>query len=226
MTGVRVGFEPAGESLSDIAFVLTPIKDSGSILDAALLDNVGKKAFWSTRFWFGAASVRMAWWKRLSEDKHSHVIFRRSEENGQPLGFCVMIEHLDGVRLANVSTDIPRFHGLLSAGIPWVGLAMLRRRLKSCFAKDDTKVLRVSDWMTSRCLFIDQFAVHPESMGMGLGRKLLNDAVLLARKKKMSTIELRVDKANSRAISLYFKNDFQVIDESRTSYRLGLRISD
>jgi ribosomal protein S18 acetylase RimI-like enzyme len=226
LTSEQVGYGRPGDSFDAAAMVIVPIRDSENILDIALIDNVGQRAFSSTRFWLGSAKKRMAWWKQLAEDRHSHVIFRQSEKTGCPLCFCVMIEHFEGVCLAKVTTDAPRLHGLLSALVPWVGIAILWRKFKLYFPKQSPRLLRSPEWPISSCLFIDQFAVHPDSMGMGLGKKLLGDAILFAQRKKTSTIELRVDKGNSRAIALYRKSGFRIIEESRSSYRLGLRVSD
>lgn len=52
--------------------------------------------------------------------------------------------------------------------------------------------------------------VKKEYWGMGIGEKLMNEAINWCREKKLEQLELEVATKNERAISLYKKMGFEI----------------
>lgn len=65
---------------------------------------------------------------------------------------------------------------------------------------------------------IYNIAVKEEFQNRGIGNKLLNKIVLLAKKHNSQSIWLEVRNSNSRAIRFYQKNDFRQIYERKNFY--------
>jgi len=63
-------------------------------------------------------------------------------------------------------------------------------------------------------------AVHPEARGQGVGKRLLEETVKLARKKKNEKLLLEVRACNP-AIALYRSHGFSKVGERRQYYRGG-----
>ena len=65
-------------------------------------------------------------------------------------------------------------------------------------------------------LFIDKVGILENHRGKGLGTKLLKFAFNFAKRKKLKNIELEVIEKNTRAISLYKKLGFKIIQTKKT----------
>jgi diamine N-acetyltransferase len=65
-----------------------------------------------------------------------------------------------------------------------------------------------------RSFFIDQMAVRPEHRGKGIGRQLIDRAILYCRKNKIKRIELSVWGDNASAKRFYEKLGFDVYLEN------------
>jgi len=76
--------------------------------------------------------------------------------------------------------------------------------------------------------WIEELAVAPDSQGEGLGRQMLKDLLLSVAGDEISAFQLRTTKNNSKAISLYRSEGFQIDDTSivvpsrRTNGRITL----
>ncbi|MCD8090243.1 MAG: ribosomal protein S18-alanine N-acetyltransferase [Clostridiales bacterium] len=56
---------------------------------------------------------------------------------------------------------------------------------------------------------ITNIAITPEEQGKGLGRRLMNEIINLAKEKKMIGITLEVRSSNQKAINLYESSGFK-----------------
>lgn len=69
-------------------------------------------------------------------------------------------------------------------------------------------------------MLIDDFQTKEEFRGQGYGTKLMNKAINLAKKLKVDSVELNVNRDNLVAISLYKKSGFE--KTNKDYYRLIL----
>lgn len=65
---------------------------------------------------------------------------------------------------------------------------------------------------------ITNVATHPDYRRQGLGRALIEGAIIVAEKEKLEYITLEVRQSNSPAISLYEKCGFKVMGKRRNFY--------
>ncbi len=77
-----------------------------------------------------------------------------------------------------------------------------------------------SAWISDdgRRLYLHHMAVRPELQGRGLGKRLMDAAVAVARERGMQ-MKLEVAEANSGAIALYRKYGFETLEGYRTMIR-------
>lgn len=68
--------------------------------------------------------------------------------------------------------------------------------------------------------WLDELYVVPEERGQGIGAKLLDEAVALARRGGWLALELEVERGHERAANLYERAGFRPLTRSRWS--LGL----
>jgi len=66
-------------------------------------------------------------------------------------------------------------------------------------------------------LFIDKVGILEKHRGKGLGTKLLKFAFNVARRKKIKNIELEVIEKNIKAILLYQKLGFKIVQTKNTT---------
>ena len=76
-------------------------------------------------------------------------------------------------------------------------------------------------WQTFDNGTICQIAIHPELQGNNLGSQLLEEVLKDAYAKKVSVITLEVRKSNSKAISLYKKFGFEIVNVKLGYYTDG-----
>ena len=65
---------------------------------------------------------------------------------------------------------------------------------------------------TGQTAYISSVCVHPDWRGRGVGARLLDYSISLAKIKGMKKIRLEVSRANSAAFTLYSQRDFKVTD--------------
>ncbi len=77
-----------------------------------------------------------------------------------------------------------------------------------------------SAWISDdgRRLYLHHMAVRPELQGRGLGKRLMEAAVSVARERGMQ-MKLEVSEANAGAIALYRKYGFETLEGYRTMIR-------
>ena len=77
-----------------------------------------------------------------------------------------------------------------------------------------------SAWISDdgRRLYLHHMAVLPELQGRGLGKRLMEAAVGVARERRMQ-MKLEVSEANAGAISLYRNYGFETLEGYRTMIR-------
>ncbi len=77
-----------------------------------------------------------------------------------------------------------------------------------------------SAWISDdgRRLYLHHMAVRPTLQGRGLGRRLMEAAVAVARERGMQ-MKLEVSEANAVAIALYRKYGFETLEGYRTMIR-------
>lgn len=77
-----------------------------------------------------------------------------------------------------------------------------------------------SAWVSDdgRRLYLHHMAVLPELQGRGLGKRLMEAAVGVARERRMQ-MKLEVSEANAGAIALYRKYGFETLEGYRTMIR-------
>ena len=77
-----------------------------------------------------------------------------------------------------------------------------------------------SAWITDdgRRLYLHHMAVRPELQGRGLGKRLMDAAVSVARQRGMQ-MKLEVSEANPGAIALYRNYGFETLEGYRTMIR-------
>ena len=68
---------------------------------------------------------------------------------------------------------------------------------------------------------LDNMAVRKDFQGKGYSKLLIKKAIILAKKNKSKSIFLNVWSKNLKAISLYNKNGFYVIDVKKNHYKNG-----
>ncbi|MBP6625411.1 MAG: GNAT family N-acetyltransferase [Chitinophagaceae bacterium] len=66
--------------------------------------------------------------------------------------------------------------------------------------------------------FITNVSVLPTYMGQGLSSSLLSNCVRYFESKQFASIELEVNKENSKAMGLYAKFNFKAIKENEDAY--------
>ena len=76
-----------------------------------------------------------------------------------------------------------------------------------------------SGWIVVDELEIDNVAVAPGFRKMGIGSKLLEEALEMARKKGAHQAFLEVRSSNNAARSLYEKNGFSLVGKRKNYYR-------
>ncbi len=77
-----------------------------------------------------------------------------------------------------------------------------------------------SAWISDdgRRLYLHHMAVRPELQGRGLGKRLMEAAVGVARERRMQ-MKLEVAETNAPAIALYGKYGFETLEGYRTMIR-------
>lgn len=89
---------------------------------------------------------------------------------------------------------------------------------KSCrFEFFEEGILRglVAMYVNDKGGFITNFSVSPESMGLGISKKLLDLVVKYLDENSLKEVDLSVNKLNYRAINFYEKNGFLPISEEK-----------
>ena len=89
---------------------------------------------------------------------------------------------------------------------------------KSCrFEFFEEGILRglVAMYVNDKGGFITNFSVSPESMGLGISKKLLDLVVKYSDENSLKEVDLSVNKLNYRAINFYEKNGFLPISEEK-----------
>jgi ribosomal protein S18 acetylase RimI-like enzyme len=57
---------------------------------------------------------------------------------------------------------------------------------------------------------LEDMIVHPNYQGMGIGSKLIAEAIITSRKEKLTRLTLLTDKTNIKAIAFYAKHEFNM----------------
>ena len=65
--------------------------------------------------------------------------------------------------------------------------------------------------------YISSICVKPQSRGKKIGDKLLDSAIIHAKKQGMRALKLEVGKENIIAISLYRKKGFSIVEEAKNT---------
>ena len=57
---------------------------------------------------------------------------------------------------------------------------------------------------------LEDMIVHPDYQGMGVGSELINEAIAISKKEKLTRLTLLTDRTNDKAIDFYLKHEFKL----------------
>lgn len=104
----------------------------------------------------------------------------------------------------------------LSFAIPWSREAFMQEITNNMFARyicakvDTVAVGYAGMWKVCDEGHVTNVAVHPEFRRNGIGAKLMEELILIARKENIARMTLEVRKSNIPAKELYLKFGFKV----------------
>lgn len=115
-----------------------------------------------------------------------------------------------------------------------------------CFSKEDAYPFELMDYFFSRpksfaigyffgnkliafilCIKneIVTIDVHPEFQNKGLGKNLLKYAIFKIKKKGYKNVTLQVDENNAKALKLYEKFGFEIVEKYKANHKLRYYMS-
>ena len=96
-----------------------------------------------------------------------------------------------------------------------------------CFEAFDNQVLvglvAAYNNTENNFLFITNVSVIKQNIGQGIAKQLIKNSIDFAQKNNINSIQLEVDKNNSKAIQLYEKMNFSLENENEQSLFLNYK---
>lgn len=126
------------------------------------------------------------------------------------------VENVEITRMTVDDLDAVMVLERLSFSIPWSREAFIQEITKNMFARyicakvDSVAVGYAGMWKVCDEGHITNVAVHPEFRRNGIGAKLIEGLILIARKENIERMTLEVRKSNIPARELYLKFGFKV----------------